>query len=106
MADRLTTFDQFEQHRAKRQQAVDSRDDVAREDAAQATYADLVALLNETARLVKHLDHATQRDLARALAAGTIEGGADMGQLARGYERLSWRLCGQIRGILNNTAKG
>ena len=100
MEDKLTTFNEFKKRKAEQGEHERARDTAARADAARDAYRDLEALLDETARLVRALDGGLRRDLAKAIAAGDIAEPEAVAELVRGYERLSWRLYGQLRHIL------
>ncbi len=99
MEDKLTTFNEFKKRKAEQGEHERARDTAERTDAARDAYRDLTALLDETARLVRALDGGLRRDLAKAIAAGDIAGEEAVAELVRGYERLSWRLYGQLRHI-------
>lgn len=99
MEDKLTTFDEFKKRKAQRGEHERARDTTERAEAARDAYRDLEALLDETARLVRALDGGLRRDLAKAIASGDIADADAVAELVRGYERLSWRLYGQLRHI-------
>ncbi len=99
MEDKLTTFNEFKKRKAEQGEHERARDTAERADAARDAYRDLTALLDETARLVRALDGALRRDLAKAIASGDIASEEAVAELVRGYERLSWRLYGQLRHI-------
>lgn len=96
MEDKLTTFNEFKKRKGEHERA---RDSAERTGAARDAYRDLEALLDETARLVRALDGGLRRDLAKGIAAGDIAEPKAVAELVRGYERLSWRLYGQLRHI-------
>ncbi len=99
MEDKLTTFNEFKKRKAEQGEHERARDTAERADAARDAYRDLTALLDETARLVRALEDGLGRDLAKAIASGDIAGAEAVAALVRGYERLSWRLHGQLRHI-------
>ena len=101
MEDKLTTFNEFKKRKAEQGEHERARDTAERTDAARDAYRDLGALLDETARLVRALDEGLQRDLAKAIASGDVADSDSVADLVRGYERLSWRLYGQLRHIQN-----
>ncbi len=102
MDEKLTSFDEFK--RLRDQQREQDRGETPG-NAAQSGYAELVALVNETARLVQVLDDGLQRDLAKAVAGGEVVERGEVADLVRNYERLSWRLYGQLRSIIDSSRK-
>ena len=105
MEDKLTTFDEFKKRKAEQGEHEHARDSAERTGAARDAYRDLGALLDETARLVRALDGGLRRDLANAIASGDIADAEAVAELVRGYERLSWRLYGQLRHIQNSSRR-
>lgn len=100
MTDKVTDLEAFKRDKNRRAAADD------RDQAVADQHAALQDLLDETARTVQALDQGMDRALARALARGEVGSRDSMRELAQRYERLSWRLCGQLRYILDKGRKG
>ncbi len=62
-------------------------------------------MVEDTARVVDHLENGLKRSLAREIAYGTQIDTHEVRALARRYERLSWYLHGQLRAILDGSRK-
>jgi|TARA_B100000614_G_scaffold216256_1_gene200944 hypothetical protein len=101
----VTPFDEFRRLKDQQEDEGRNQEKLESHNAACGAYADLVRYLEETARLVEALDHETSRALAKAIAEGEVAEREDLRKIAYAYERLSWRLCGQLRAILDGIRK-
>ncbi len=105
MTEKLTSFNEFKRLKSRRMMEVARQGEVARNRDAAETYKELVQLVEQTNRLVKRLEAGRQRELAAAIARGNIGEPESVAPLVRSYERLSWRLYGQLRYILDASRK-
>jgi len=101
----VTPFDEFRRRKDRQEEEERSPEEVAEHNAVCAVYADLVHHLAETKRLTEALDGGLSRGLSQAAAHGAVAEREDIRRLVLGYERLSWRLCGQLHAILEGTRK-
>lgn len=105
MAETLTPFEEFKRLKGRQARPQRNAGSAAAEHAAHAAYAALVALIQDTARLVKRLDHGAEHSLAQAIARAAVAERAELVELARARPRLSWRPDGQLRAILDAARK-
>jgi hypothetical protein len=104
MTGKVTDLAAFKSRRATRDKPA-AGPSAARQAEMHQTYERLLALLDETEGLVQKLDDGLQRDLSRGVALGRPAPRDHLDALIRGYERLSWRLHGQLRHILDTSRK-
>lgn len=106
MANNLTSFETFQ--RLKREQATElrERDDAERTGAMRAGFDDIVSLIDNTESLAARLEDGLKRDLGQSAAAGELVEIEALRHLVRRYERYSWQLHDQLRGILDRARRG
>ena len=106
MADKLTPFETFQRLKRQQETALRERDDADRDEATRACFDDVVALVDGTEALAARLEDGLKRDLAQSAAAGDLVETEALRHLLRRYERYSWQLHDQLRGILDRARRG
>jgi len=106
MGDKLTPFETFRQLKERQRAEERARAESARGEEARAGLTEIMAVIEDTGRLVGRLQGGLKRELAHALARGEASGVDGMRNLVRRYERLSWELHGQLRAVLEGARKG
>ncbi len=106
MADKLTSFETFQ--RLKRNQETQQRErgDAERSEATRAGFEDIVSLIDNTESLAGRLEDGLKRDLGQRAATGELVEIEALRHLVRRYERYSWQLHDQLRGILDRARRG
>ena len=97
MSHNLTSFGDFKKLREQRKRGGTKGEDCRDEKRIRAVCTDLFSLVQETERLAKVLGNGAQRELATAVANNKITDQESLLRLSKAYERLSWRLHGQLR---------
>ena len=97
MSHNLTRFGDFKKLREQRQRGGTKGEDCPDEKRIRAVCTDLFSLVQETERLVKVLGNGAQRELATAVANNKISDHESLCKLSKTYERVAWRLHGQLR---------
>ena len=97
MSHNLTSFGDFKKLRKQRQHNVTKSEDCLGEERVRVVYTDLFGLVQETERLVKVLGNGAQRELVTAVANNKISDHESLCRLSKTYERVAWRLHGQLR---------
>ena len=97
MSHNLTSFGDFKKLREQRQAGGTKGEDCLDEKRIRAVCTDLFSLVQETERLVKVLGNGAQRELAAAVASNKISDHERLSRLSKTYERVAWRLHGQLR---------
>ena len=105
MAKKITSFGEFKTFREQRYKIDTEQQNLIASERVRVIYADLVRLVGETERLVKVLGNGAQRELASAAANNKITDRESLRALSKSYERVSWRLHGQIGYIANGAGK-
>lgn len=106
MADKLTSFETFQRLKRQQENIFRERDDAERDEATRACFDDIVALIDRTEALAARLEQGLKRDLAHSAAAGDLVETEALRRLLRRYERYSWQLHDQLRGILDRARRG
>ena len=96
MGKKITSFGEFKTFREQRYRFDTEQQNLIASDRVRAIHADLVRLVGETERLVNVLGDGAQRELANAAAKNEITDKENLRMLWKSYERVSWRLHGQI----------
>ena len=96
MSNKLTSFKEFGRFREQRRNNEIGRDIALAEERVRTIHTDLVNLVHETQQLVKALGDGAQRELAAAAANNKITDQESLCKLTKIYERVSWRLHGQL----------
>ena len=97
MSNKLTSFKEFGRFREQRRNRGSGRDILLAEERVRTIHANLVNLVHETEQLVKALGDGAQRELAAAAANNKITDQESLRMLTKIYERVSWRLHGQLK---------
>ena len=105
MSHNLTSFGDFKKLREQRQHSGTKSEDCFGEERVRAVYTDLFSLVQETGRLVKVLGNGAQRELATAVANNKITDQESLCRLSKTYERLAWRLHGQLQCMTHGAQK-
>jgi len=105
MVKKITSFGEFKTFREQRYRIDTEQQNLIASERVRAIHGDLVRLVGETERLVKILGNGTQRELASAAANNKITDRESLRALWRSYERVSWRLHGQIGYMANGAGK-
>ncbi len=105
MSRNLISFGDYKKFREQRQHSGTKSEECLEEARIRAVYTDLFGLVQETERLVKVLGNGAQRELAAAVANNKITDQESLFRLSKTYERLSWRLHGQLRYMTHGAQK-
>jgi len=105
MAGKLTSFETFRQLRQDRDEEQRARDAAQREGEARAGLADIARLVDDTGRLVARLQDGLKRQIGLRVARGELVDVEALHHLIRRYERLSWQLHGELRGVLERARR-
>ncbi len=97
MSNKLTSFKEFGRFREQRRNNEIGRDIVLAEERVRTIHSNLVNLVHETQELVKTLEDGAQRELAAAVTNNKITDQESLCKLTKIYERVSWRLHGQLK---------
>ena len=106
MADKLTSFETFQRLRRDQESVQRERDDAERESAVRAGFEDIIGLVESTEALAARLEDGLKRELAQRAATGELVEVEALRHLVRRYERYSWQLHEQLRGILDRARRG
>lgn len=106
MADKLTSFETFQRLKRHQESAQRERNDAELESVVRAGFEDIVGLVEDTEALAARLEDGLKRDLAKRAAAGELVEVEALRHLVRRYERYSWQLHEQLRGILDRARRG
>ena len=105
MGKKITSFGEFKTFREQRCRFDTEQQNLIASERVRAIHADLVRLVGETERLVNVLGDGAQRELANAAANNEITDKENLRMLWKSYERVSWRLHGQIGYMANGAGK-
>lgn len=105
MSYNLTSFGDFKKFREQRQHNGTKSEDCLEEARVRAVHIDLLSLVQETERLVNVLGNGAQRELATAVANNKITDQESLCRLSKVYERVAWRLHGQLRYMTHGAQK-
>jgi len=106
MADKLTSFETFQRLKRNQETELRERDNAERDSAIRAGFDDIVGLIDNTEALAGRLEHGLKRELGQHAAAGDLVEIEALRHLVRRYERYSWQLHDQLRGILDRARRG
>jgi len=106
MADKLTSFETFQRLKRDQETVLRERNDAERNVATRAGFEDIVSLIENTESLAARLENGLKRDLGQSAAAGELVEIKALRHLVRRYERYSWQLHDQLRGILDRARRG
>ena len=105
MDDKLTSFETFRQLREARDTAGEARDQAERAADASQCLGDIMRLLDDTQAMIDRLEDGMRREVGQQIAQGRLVEAESLRQMVRHYERASWQLHGQLRGILDRARR-
>jgi hypothetical protein len=106
MVDKLTTFETFQRRKCEQESVQRERDDAERDGETRTCFEDIVVLVDNTEALAGRLENGLKRDLGQSAAAGELVEIEALRHMLRRYERYSWQLHDQLRGILDRARRG
>lgn len=106
MADKLTSFETFQRLKREQESSLRERDVTERDVATRACFEEIITLVDNTETLAGQLEDGLKRDLGQIAAAGELVETEALRHLLRRYERYSWQIHDQLRGILDRARRG
>lgn len=105
MDENLTSFETFQRLKLAHEEAGVARDQAERAADAAQCLRDIVRLLEDTQAMIDRLEGGMRREVGHQIAGGKLTEADSLRAMVRQYERASWELHGQLRGILDRARR-
>ena len=105
MDEKLMSFETFQRLRMAHDKADVARDQAERSADAAQCLRDIERLLEDTQVMINRLEAGMRREIGHQTAHGNLVDADSLRGMVRHYERASWELHGQLRGILDRARR-